>query len=744
MKSAKTRRWLCHALVIAMSLSLMPAAPDSSAAKKKAKLAKKKITITQGKTAKIKISNKKKKAKYTFTVSKNKKKIIKVTKAGKVKALKAGTAKVVVKEKYKKKTRKVGTVKVVVKAKGVTGTSNTPTATTGTGNTGTSSGNTPTPTAASTADPTKDPGTDATPTATATAGATATPTPVPSITPEPGPSLIYKNYFEDGETNGFTGRGGSVEISNSENHTEGGMNSLLCTGRSDTWHGTSMSLSKYAITGNIYQFSAWVKQDSGNTESIAMKLQYTDLDGAVNYKSIVSGGDQGIECASGEWVHLSGEYKIPDNQGDISMYFEAPSSKDIDFLVDDVEIIGVPLDIKEFEMTDETYQEMVTKSLYSSGNNARLKAVIEKARAGEDVTLAYIGGSITEGALASPNSKCYAEVSATAFAEKYGKNNGEKVHFINAGMSGTPSDLGVVRYNRDVINRLPAGDHPDVLFIEFAVNDSGCVTAGGGYEGLIRQALKSGSAVVLIFSVFKAESGGRVCENQYRPYGTYYDIPMISMGDATFDHFKEDGFYDWYFGDNLHPNNTGYKLMSDCIMNLMDAVDKETAEADNITDIDSMTPKKTAAYQGIKILDASTDAKSDAAIGSIDAGGFNKKDNATGNYQYVYNGQKSAAWFPDNWMHTSTSGSDSLKLTLTCKTLMLVYKLSNSTSFGKADLYIDGAKKTTINCYSASGWNNGAVCVALTADEAKSHNIELKMADGDESKSFTLMAIGYN
>lgn len=68
----------------------------------------------------------------------------------------------------------------------------------------------------------------------------------------------------------------------------------------------------------------------------------------------------------------------------------------------------------------------------------------------------------------------------------------KNVHFINAGMSGTPSDIGVVRYNRDVIDRLPEGsDHPDVLFIEFAVNDYGTATAGKGYEGLIRQALKS-------------------------------------------------------------------------------------------------------------------------------------------------------------------------------------------------------------------------------------------------------------
>lgn len=722
MNRTKMKRVLCHGLVIAISVSLMSMAPESHAAKKKTKLAKKKITIVQGKTKKIVIRNKKKKATYKFTAS-NKK--IKVSKTGKIKALKVGKAKVVVKEKYKKKTKKIGTVKVTIKKKQIRKNTPSPVVTTGTEK------------------PSND-GISPMPTATNTATATATASPDETQDPS-APTTIYKNYFEDGDTNGFTGRGGSIEISNSQNHTEGGMNSLLCTGRSATWHGTSMSLGKLVIVGNTYEFTAWVKQNSGNTENIGMKLEYTDLDGNKNYKSIVTGADQGVACASGEWVKLYGKYKIPENQGDLSMYFEMPKSESTEFLVDDVEIVGIPLDVKKFTVSEENYQKMITDGLYSSGNNARLKAVIQKARAGEDVSLAYIGGSITEGALASPNAKCYAEVSATAFAKKYGKNNGEKVHFINAGMSGTPSDLGVVRYNRDVINRLPAGqDHPDVLFIEFAVNDSGCVTAGGGYEGLIRQALKSGSAVVLIFSVFKAESGGRVCELQYRPYGEYYDVPMISMGNAIINYFKEEGFYDWYFGDSLHPNNTGYQLMSDCIMNLMDTIDKEEAEADNITDIDAMKPKKTTAYQGIKMLDAATDAKSDAAIESIDAGSFSGKDTATGNFQYPYNGQKSAPWFPDNWMHTSTSGSDSLKITVTCKTLMFVYKQSSATSYGKADLYIDGNKKTTINCYNKSGWNNGAVYVALTEGEAKSHEIELKMADGEESKNFTLMAIGYN
>ena len=523
------------------------------------------------------------------------------------------------------------------------------------------------------------------------------------------------------------------------------MNSLLCTGRSANWHGASLSLNKLTETGSSYDFSAWVKQDTGSDQKIGLKLQYTDSEGTTQYKSVIDGVDDGLTCESGKWTELSGSYVIPEAEGDVSLYLEMSTDETADFLVDDLVITGKQTETTRFNPTTETYNTMKADSLLSTGNNARLKNAIAKARNGEDVTLAYIGGSITEGALASPNSKCYAEVSANAFAKAYGKGDGSNVHFINAGMSGTPSDIGVVRYNRDVINRLPEGcDHPDVLFIEFAVNDYGTATKGGGYEGLIRQALKSGSAVVLIFSVFQSSAGGRVMENSYRPYGEYYNLPMISMGDSIISYFNEDGFYDWYFGDTLHPNNTGYQLMSDCIMNLMDTVDKADADTDNITDIDAMAPKQTAAYQGIKMIDAKTTAADDEAIASIDAGSFTETDSATGSFQYAYNGKKGAAWFPDNWMHDEEGGNNALTIKATCKTLMFVYKLSNSKTFGSADVYIDGVKKGTLSGYDSSGWNNGKVYVAMTEDKAAEHTIELKMKDGDEEKKFTLMAIGFN
>lgn len=734
------KKALAIALSVAMGVSCFGGFLGNSTemqAAKKTVLKTKKVTLQVGKKKKISISGKKKKASYTFKASKS---IIKVSKTGVITAKRAGKAKVTVKEIYKKETKKIGTVNVQVKNK-IETEKKQPVSTSSAS--GPSSA--PQVTQKPDATPGVTPGTtpDATPGTTPTASPIVTPDTTPETTPEPTDQTVYSNFFEDGETKGLTARGSgdaTLAISKAANHTEGGQQCLEVTGRTKEWNGIQLDISKLVETGSTYQFSAWVRQDGEQKENIGMKFQYKDLDGNDKYIPATS-DDKDVEAAPGEWVHLYGEKKIPDYEGTLYLYFEVPSSTTVDFKLDDVEIVGKPVSQNAFKITDEIYAEMKENGVLSTGNNARIKSTIEKARAGEDVTLAYIGGSITEGALASPNAKCYAQVSATAFAEKYGKDDGSNVHFVNAGMSGTPSSLGIVRYDRDVLGQMTTGDHPDILFIEFAVNDYGECTNGGAYEGLIRRALKSGSAVVLVFSIFQS---GRVLESTYKKYGEAYDLPMISMGDSIEKYFKEEDFFSWYFGDTLHPNNTGYQLMSDCIMNMMDKIDKEVAEADNIDSANLPAAKTSDAYTNIKMIDPTTDISAIDAISDLSMGGFNQKDGNTGVFQYPYKGLAKQAWFPENWMHTSTSGNDSFKATVNCKTLMIVYKLSSDVNTGSVDLYVDGVKKKTISGYSASGWNNATPEVLFTDTVSKTHSIELKMATGSEAKEFTLIGFGYS
>lgn len=83
---------------------------------KKTGIMTKKVTMNTGQKKSIKLKNKKKKAKYLFQSSKTK--IVKVSKKGVMTAVKAGKAKVTVKERLGKKTKKIGTVSVTVKKAG--------------------------------------------------------------------------------------------------------------------------------------------------------------------------------------------------------------------------------------------------------------------------------------------------------------------------------------------------------------------------------------------------------------------------------------------------------------------------------------------------------------------------------------------------------------------------------------------------------------------------------------------------
>lgn len=150
------KKTVASLLIAALCVSSLTGTSKQAEAKKKATLKTKSITLKKGKSKSIKIKNKNKKYRYTFTS--NNKKVAKVSAKGKVKGVKAGTAKITVKEIIKKrKKRKLGQVKVKVTGKKVVKPTNNTSSTTpsgtnnanntpGTSNTGDNSKVTATPT----------------------------------------------------------------------------------------------------------------------------------------------------------------------------------------------------------------------------------------------------------------------------------------------------------------------------------------------------------------------------------------------------------------------------------------------------------------------------------------------------------------------------------------------------------------------------------------------------------------------
>ena len=129
---------------------------------------------------------------------------------------------------------------------------------------------------------------------------------------------------------------------------------------------------------------------------------------------------------------------------------------------------------------------------------------------------------------------------------------------------------------------------------------------------------------------------------------------------------------------------------------------------------------------------------SDNAGTIITPGSFTAKDNALQTYA-----RTAKAVFPDNWMRTGTNGTDSFKVELTCKNIMLSYKFSNSPTFGKVSVYVDGQFAGILNGYLKGGWNNIETVLLLDEDTSAPHVLEIKPCEGHETKNFTILGIGY-
>lgn len=392
------------------------------------------------------------------------------------------------------------------------------------------------------------------------------------------------------------------------------------------------------------------------------------------------------------------------------------------------------------EFNSSAYKEMISKSLLNLGNNKRIKKAIDKAKSGEDVTIAFIGGSITQGAGAKPiNKKCYAYLAYEMFKEKFGVNGGDNVHFIKAGVGGTPSELGMIRYDRDVLRNGTV--EPDIVIVEFAVNDEGDETKGVCYESLVRNILSADNkpAVLLLFAVFATDWN---LQERLSPVGKLYDLPMVSISDAVVDQFKltrEEGNIitkRQYFYDIFHPTNDGHKIMADSIQYLFEQANQSKCDENDICF--NVKPAIGNCFEGIHLIDREVNS----CNAEINEGSFNDfdKDLQCVEMDDNYSGTPQ---FPYNWLHTPESGDASFNLTVESKSLLLVYKDTGSMEFGKAEIYVDGNYFLTIDP-KIVGWTHCNAVILYQNDTVMKHQVEIKMSEDSRDKYFTILGFGYN
>lgn len=201
------------------------------------------------------------------------------------------------------------------------------------------------------------------------------------------------------------------------------------------------------------------------------------------------------------------------------------------------------------------------KGIVNPGNPAAVRDVMNRAAAGQPVTIGFIGGSITQGSLSSTPETCYAWLVYRWWAERF-----PNVRYVNAGIGGTTSQFGVARVEEDLLRF-----KPDVVFIEFSVNDAPTELFEETYEGLVRCVLSSGSALILIHNV--CYDTGFSAEDVHLRIGTHYHLPCVSMRSTIYRKILSGEIQNRDITpDDLHPNDAGHALVARVVTHLLDRI----------------------------------------------------------------------------------------------------------------------------------------------------------------------------
>lgn len=448
------------------------------------------------------------------------------------------------------------------------------------------------------------------------------------------------------------------------------------------------------------------------------------------------GNEQRIYLSDIDWCQdddIPGQIRIEMDEPDLT------ATVSVRFYLNDGFVAPEQEDEIKVDCESKEYKDMIAKSLLQTGNTKRLADAINRAKAGEEITIAYIGGSITQGAGATPiNTQCYAYKSFQKIKDLVGSES--NINFVKAGVGGTPSELGMLRFDRDVLGQ---GKEPDILVVEFAVNDAGDETEGDCFESLVRKALKLSSqpAVIILFSVFADDYN---LQDRLIPVGKRYNLPMVSLKEAVTPQFydKDNRIVtkNQYFYDIFHPTNLGHEIMADCLLNLVEkTMEKvEAGQGDESFEIDfESAPAIGATFDDVIFFD-----KKDMLDGVvIRQGAYEFTDDVLQSVEMNMDLEVTPE-FPYNWMYDgSKNKSDAFEMDINCKALVMIFKDSGEVDAAKAKVFVDGKEVRLADPY-VNRWLHCNPIIVINEKEASMHTVRVQVIDEDIEKKFTILGFG--
>lgn len=359
-------------------------------------------------------------------------------------------------------------------------------------------------------------------------------------------------------------------------------------------------------------------------------------------------------------------------------------------------------------------------------NITRLKNLMKRAANGESLVIGFLGGSITQGSLSSTPKTCYAYLVYEWWKKSF--PNAE-FSFVNGGIGGTTSHYGGARAWKDVLCY-----RPDIVTVDFSVNDDANEFFEETYEGTLRRLLAAPSApaVVVLNNVFY--DTGKNAQDYHNRIADHYGIPHVSIKDTIFPDVESGKIVRADITpDNLHPNDKGHRLVADEICKLLDSIKEELEKEDTegkiieTNDLASLpAPLTENAYEHSRLIQIQDN---EAILDGFLVDPIEKK----GMLDIFKNGWTAA--------HTN----DKISFEIECSCLAVQYRKSVQQPVPKAKAVIDGdeAHAVILDGNFTEDWGDCLYLEPLLHHaEKKVHRIEITVTDAkDIVRPFYLVAL---
>lgn len=150
-------------------------------------------------------------------------------------------------------------------------------------------------------------------------------------------TVLVTSDFEDGTTQGWTGRSSAETLTAAAAAARSGAYGLMVSDRSSGWHGATLDVTAQMSFGKTYVFSGWIKLPAGSSDSrVYMTMQRSSGDD-VAYEQIAY-----ATASSNGWAEFNAEYKFREPADQLSVYFEIPDQPTLSFYLDDFSLEQLP------------------------------------------------------------------------------------------------------------------------------------------------------------------------------------------------------------------------------------------------------------------------------------------------------------------------------------------------------------------------------------------------------------------